>query len=184
MPRLDRVSELEAHVPRLQRTDDRAAVLEERSVSFARNREPRLLEVREDVLEVAPQPCRQKEPIVEPLPPANERRAVRRAGERRDERSDERHLGHGHPHVGRHLEGAQLDDPLAPMGGRRIEQLVDADLGAVRIAGDVDQQMPKQRITKPRWRRLAPRFKCRARGRSPARRGRRAALRRGAAPAT
>ena len=49
--------------------------------------------------------------------PSDERRAVRRAGERRDERSDERHLGHGHPHVGRHLEGAQLDESLGAHGG-------------------------------------------------------------------
>ena len=50
----------------------------------------------------------------------------------------------------RHLERAELDEAEAarrPVG--RI-QLVDADLGAVRVAGHVDQEIAEQPIDEPR----------------------------------
>ena len=49
----------------------------------------------------------------------------------------------------RHLEGAELDQ-TEPAGGplRRI-QLVDADLGAVGVAGDVDQQVAENAVDQP-----------------------------------
>ena len=83
------------------------------------------------------------------LPPANERRLVRLAGEGRDERADERELSHHHAHVRRHLEGAKLDDPLPAVGRLRIEELVDADLGAVGVAGEVDEEVAEERVAEP-----------------------------------
>ena len=41
----------------------------------------------------------------------------------------------------RHLERAQLDEPQAAGGAVGAVELVDADLGPVRVAGDVDQQV-------------------------------------------
>ena len=91
---------------------------------------------------------------MEHLPPAYERRPVGLARERRDERAHERDLRHGHAHVGWHLERAQLDEALAAVRRRRVEELVDADLGAVRVARDVDEEMAEERVAEPRRRRL------------------------------
>ena len=49
----------------------------------------------------------------------------------------------------RHLEGAQLEK-TAPAGGAvGREQLVDAELGAMRIAGRVDQDVAEDAIDQP-----------------------------------
>ncbi len=50
----------------------------------------------------------------------------------------------------RHLEGAHLEQAEAP--GRTVGrvELVDAELGAVRIAGHVDQQVAHQPVDQPR----------------------------------
>jgi hypothetical protein len=51
--------------------------------------------------------------------------------------------------VRRHLEAAELDQ--AQPAGRAVgrEQLVDADFGAVGVAGDVDQQVAEQPVDQP-----------------------------------
>ena len=59
-----------------------------------------------------------------------------------------------HARVGRHLEAAKLDQAKAP--GRSVGgiELVDADLGTVGVAGDVDQQVAQQAVDEPRERLL------------------------------
>jgi hypothetical protein len=47
----------------------------------------------------------------------------------------------------RHLEGAQLQQAQAAGGRVRRVQLVDAELAAVGVAGDVDQQVAQLRST-------------------------------------
>ena len=56
-----------------------------------------------------------------------------------------------HARMRRHLERAELDQPEAP--GRAVGrvELVDADLGAVRVAGHVDQQVAEDAVDEP-WR--------------------------------
>jgi hypothetical protein len=134
----------------MHRAHERAAVLEERAVRFARKREARVVEVGQHVLEILPQPRGQEKPIVQDLPPAHERRAVGRPRESGDERAHEAHLRHCEPGVWRHLEGAELDEPLAPVRAGRIEELVDADLRTVRAARHVDEQVPEERVAEPR----------------------------------
>ena len=64
-------------------------------------------------------------------------------------------LHQAHARVRRHLEGADLDQ--AEPAGRAVGrvELVDAELGAVGVAGDVDQQVAEQPVDQPRLRRLA-----------------------------
>jgi hypothetical protein len=57
--------------------------------------------------------------------------------------------------VGRHLEGAHLEQAEAAGGAVRRVQLVDAELGAVGVAGDVDQQVAQQAVDEPRRHGLA-----------------------------
>ena len=62
-------------------------------------------------------------------------------------------LREAHTRVRRHLEGAKLDQTVAPRGAVGREELVDAELRAVGVAGDVDQHIAKEPIDQP-WRRL------------------------------
>ena len=47
--------------------------------------------------------------------------------------------------------------PRRPVGRVGRVELVDAELGAVRVAGDVDQQVAEQAVDEPRLRRPRPR---------------------------
>jgi hypothetical protein len=51
--------------------------------------------------------------------------------------------------VRRHLEGAELHQALAAAGAVRGVELVDAELGAVGVAGDVRQQVPEHPVDDP-----------------------------------
>jgi hypothetical protein len=50
---------------------------------------------------------------------------------------------------GRHLEGAELHQALAAAGAVRRVELVDAELGAVGVAGDVHQQVAQHPVDDP-----------------------------------
>ena len=66
-----------------------------------------------------------------------------------DQRADEQLLGEAHARVRRHLEGAELDEAEPAHRPLRRIELVDADLGAVRVAGHVDQQVAEQAVDQP-----------------------------------
>ena len=93
---------------------------------------------------------RQHEAIVQLCAPAHQTRGrVRRTPETRHEGAQQELLREAHPLVGRHFEGTQLEQPQPP--GRAIGriQLVDAEFGAMRIAGHVDEQIAEQPIDEP-----------------------------------
>ena len=71
-----------------------------------------------------------------------------------DERAHQELLGEAHARMRRHLEGAHLEQ--AEAAGRAVGriELVDAELGAMGVAGDVDEQIAQQPVDQPR-RRLA-----------------------------
>ena len=101
---------------------------------------------------------RQHETVVQIGAPAHRRALLRFAPEPGDQRAQEQLLGERHARVRRHLEGAELDEP-EPAGHAvgRIE-LVDADFGAMGVAGDVDQKIAEQPVGDPQrgvgtWRR-------------------------------
>ncbi len=59
-------------------------------------------------------------------------------------------LRQAHPRVRRHLERPELDQSQPAGRGIGRVQLVDAELGPVRVARHVDQQMAKDAVDEPR----------------------------------
>jgi hypothetical protein len=122
-------------------------------------REPRLVDrvagavqIVDDRREVALHVVGQQEAIVEPRAPADRRGVVRRAPEPREQRAHEELLRQAHARVRRHLERAHLHQPEPPGGAVGRIQLVDAELGAVRVAGDVHEQVAEDAVHQPRRR--------------------------------
>ena len=114
-------------------------------------------QVVDDVRDVGLDPPRQQEAVVQLGAPADERPAVRLGPEARDQRAHEQRLDERHLRVRRHLEAAQLDDAEAPGLRAGVEQLVDAELGAVGVAGEVGEQVAQQAVHLPRRRRACRR---------------------------
>ena len=109
----------------------------------------------QDVEKVPPNEVFQHESVVQRRTPTYRRTALRLAPEPGDQRTQEQLLCQAHARVRRHFERAELHQ-TQPSGwtvGRK--QFVDAELGAVSIAGDVDEKIAKQAIDQPRSRRLA-----------------------------
>ena len=92
---------------------------------------------------------RQHEPVVQRRAEADRRAAEGLLPEPGDQRPQDQLLRQAHARVRRHLEGAELDQ--AQPTGRAVgrEQLVDADLGPMRVAGDVDQQVAEDPVDQP-----------------------------------
>ncbi len=155
VPRLQRLADL--HRP--ARDVDRAA---EGEAELALRLEPGEFEVValapqvvEHTEEVLPHEVGQHEAVVQGRAPAHQRAVLRLAPEPRHEGAQQQLLGERHARVGRHFEGAELDEAEATRRAVRREQLVDADLGAVGVAGDVDEQVAEQPVDEP-GRRLGP----------------------------
>ena len=153
MPRLERLAQLD-----LDRAEPDRAI--ERKTELEMRREPARVElvagavhVVDDVDEVVPDVKRQHELIVQLGTPAHEVFGVGLAPKTRDERQQQQLLHEAHARVRRHLEGAELDEAEPARGPIRRIQLVDADLGAMRVAGDVDQQIAEQAVDEPGRRR-------------------------------
>ena len=85
---------------------------------------------------------------------ASRARLIGLAPEARDQRTQHELLREAHALVRRHLEGAHLEQaqPAGVAVGR--EHLVDAELGAMRVAGGVDEQVAEQAVDDPRRHRL------------------------------
>ena len=100
---------------------------------------------------------REQEAVVQFGAPTHERFDVRLRPETRDERTDEQRLHERHSGMRWHLEAAQFEqaEPAALRIG--TEQLVDAELGPMRAAGDIDEEVTEQAVDEPRRRRCARR---------------------------
>jgi hypothetical protein len=80
--------------------------------------------------------------------------SVGRAPEARTSARSSRPCSQRHLRVRRHLEAAELDQAQAARGAVGRIQLVDAELGAVGVAGHVDQQVAQQPVDQPGRRRV------------------------------
>ncbi len=135
--------------------DREIAVL--REAEFEVRREPAgvegeagLLHLLDDVAEILLDEVRQHEAVVQLGAPARQAlRCVRLLPEAGDQRTQQQLLGERHARVRRHLEGAQFEQAEAPGRAVRRIELVDAELGAVRVAGDVDEQVPEHAVDQP-----------------------------------
>ena len=97
----------------------------------------------------------QHELVVDRRAPLDEPAFVGRLPETREQRTDEQLLDAAHAFVGRHLEGAQLDE--AEPAGRAVGrvELVDAELGAMRVSRHVDEDVAQDAVDDPGRRLLA-----------------------------
>jgi hypothetical protein len=117
------------------------------SYHSGRRSKPCSAEIAQDVEEILPDEMRQHEAVMQHRAPAGQLAADRRLPEPRDDRADQHLLGEAHARMRRHLEAAELDQAEAPGRAVRRIELVDADLGAVRVAGHVDSMLRSSRST-------------------------------------
>ncbi len=96
---------------------------------------------------------RQHEAVVQLGAPAHQALGAYGVRQKRAiKRAQQQLLREAHARVRRHLERAQLEQAQAPRRAIGRVELVDAELGAMRVAGDVDQQIAEQAIDEPRRR--------------------------------
>ena len=100
-------------------------------------------QIRDHVAKIFLHEMRQHEPIVQSRFPAHKAMLVGRPPNHGHERAHEQLLGQAHARMRRHLEIAQFKNALSPRRRVGVVQLVDAELGAMGVAGHVDQKMAK-----------------------------------------
>ncbi len=131
-------------------SDERKAKLEVRSKPVLLERVAGFAQLVEHFLKVLRDEMRQHETIVQGRAPADRPLAIWLFPHSRHQRPQQQLLCQAHPRVRRHLETAEFDQ-AQPAGGRvGREQLVDAELGAMRVAGQVDQQVAQHAVDNPR----------------------------------
>ena len=163
VPGLERLAQLEREVAAFDRAADRKAELEVRQEPGVLEGEAGRAQIGQHVQEIGPHQVRQHETVVQRGAPADQPGAIGLLPEPGDQRAQEQLLGEAHAGVRRHLEGAELDQ--AEPAGRAVGvvQLVDADLGAMGVAADVDQKVAEQAIDQPGRRGLVGRRRQRQR---------------------
>ena len=107
-------------------------------------------QILEDVVEVLGDEVREHEPVMKLRSPADQRAAIGRFPEPCHQRPEQEMLRQAHASVRRHLERPQFQQPQASGAGVGREKLIDAELGPMSIAGDVDQEVAEQTVHEPR----------------------------------
>ena len=108
-----------------------------------------LAQFAENFKEILHDEVRQHEAVVQRRAPADQRLPIGHFPEAGDQRPHQQLLRQAHPRVRRHFEAAELDQPQAAGGRVGRIQLVDAELGAVRVARQVNQQIAEEAIDSP-----------------------------------
>ena len=150
------------HVPWLKRTAQRerdAAGMQlahQREAERKMRRKPAALEgvtgftqIRQHIVEIHLYERPEQEAVVQLGAPARQARGVRRVPEASDQRAQQQLLHQAHARVRRHLEAAQLQQAEPASGPVGRVELVDAELGAVRVAGYVDQDVAQDAVDQP-----------------------------------
>ena len=149
VPGLDRRAQFQCHRTDRNRAEARETELEERVQPGGVEGDPVRTQILHDVFDVGGDERRQQESVVQPGAPADQRGTVGLAPEAGDERADEQRLHQRHLRVRRHLEPAQLEQAEPAARGVGAVQLVDAELGAVGVAGEVGEQVPQRAVDHP-----------------------------------
>jgi hypothetical protein len=155
MPGFKGLAQLQGHTAVLHRAHQREA---ERPLGF----EPERIEVEtsppqvgKHSQEVVPDDMGQHEAVMQAGAPAHQVTLLGLAPEPGHQGPQQQLLGQGEAGVGGHLEATEFHQPEAPGGAIGGIELVDADLGAVGVAGHVHQQVAEQPIHQPGQRRRA-----------------------------
>src|SRR5436309_10990713 len=128
----------------------------ERETEFKMRREPvrsqRIAEVPQvfdHVLKVILDKMREHEPVMEFGAPAHQGPLIRVLPATGDQRAEQELWGEAHARVRRHCKGAQLDQAKAAAAGFGRVEFVDAELRAMRVASNVNEQVAKNPIHQP-----------------------------------
>ena len=113
-------------------------------------RKSRALQFLQHVGKVARNEMRQHEAIMQLRVPVDRLPRIGLLPEPRHQRSHQELLRQAHPRMRRHIESAHLQQPQSACGAVRGVELVDAELGAMGVAGHIDQQVAKDPIDQPR----------------------------------
>ena len=128
------------------RAETRKAEFDEGCEPFARERITERIEIRDDIVEIGDDEMGQEPSVVQRGPPADELPLVGLLPETSDQRAQQQYLHGAHSRMRGHLERAEFEE--AEPAGRRVRriELVDGELGAVRVAGQVREQMAQQPV--------------------------------------
>ncbi len=158
VPRLDRLPQLDRDAVVVDGAEAGKAELDERREPFLRERVAETGEIGDDVVHVGRDEMRQQPAVVQRRSPADEPARIRLLPEARDERPQQQHLHRAHPRMRRHFERPELEQAESSRRAVGRIELVDRELGAMRIACQIGQQMPQQAVDEPRRDRLLARL--------------------------
>ena len=149
VPLFDRPAQLDLHAVEHGGADAREAELGERVEPTGVEVDVVCAQVRRDVGDVVNQEVRQQVSAMQVLAVADQRGPQRLVPEPGHQRAHQQRLHHRHLVVRWHLETAQLQqaEPAARTVG--AVELVDAELGAVGVAGDVGEQVAQRPVGDP-----------------------------------
>ncbi|MCY1456398.1 hypothetical protein D9M71_736170 [compost metagenome] len=118
--------------------------------------EARGVELDQNVGKILLDKVRQHEAVMQRRAPACQAfGCIGLAPEPRHQRPQQQLLHQTHARVRRHFKGAQFQQAQASGRAIRRIEFIDAEFGAVGVAGHVDQQVAQQTVNQPRYTRLA-----------------------------
>ena len=150
VPRFDRATQFQSHVAKFDFADERETELEERLEPGDIEVDLVASQIGYDVVDVGAHVPRQQVAIVEIGAPTHQPTGIRIVPETGDDGSHEQRLHQGHLRMRRHLERPQLDDAQSSPLAVWTEEFVDAELGPMGVAGEVDEQVSQEAVDQPR----------------------------------
>ena len=154
VPRLDRPTQLDLHAVENCGADARETEFGERIKPAGLEGDAVRAQIGRHVGDVLDQEVRQQVSPVQVRAVPDQRGAQRFVPEPRHQRAHQQRLHHRHAQMRRHLEAAQLQEAEPAARAVGAVELVDAELGAMGVAGDVGEQVPQRAVGHPgvRWR--------------------------------
>ena len=149
-PGLERHAQVDLHTAGLEIAEPGEAELEVRCEPVELKVVAGRAQIVEHIAQVLAQDRRQHEAVVQRRAPARQPGGHQRiTPESGNQRADQQLLQQAHLGVRRHLEAAHLEQAQAAAGRVGGIELVDAELGAMGVAGDIDQQIAQQPVDQP-----------------------------------
>src|SRR5258706_522467 len=149
VPGLQRGAEFDYDVPLREVADARETELEVRSEPLELERIPGVAQITDYVLEIRLAEVREHPAIMDVGAPANEAVPVWLAPEFADESAQEEMLRQAHARVWWHLESSHFDEAQPAAAALRREKFINAELGTMRVAAGVREQVAKETVRQP-----------------------------------
>ena len=150
MPGLERGAQAELHAAIGNRTETRKAEFKEGLVPGGLKRIAARGQLIDDFTEIIPHEPRQHEAVMQLRAPVDEFVLVGLVPEARYQGPQQQHLGQAHARMGRHFKGTEFEQTAPPAAVVGRIELVDAELGAMGVAGQVDELIAHHAVHQPR----------------------------------